>query len=163
VRHQGLHHLARQAFLDLQPPREAIDQPGQLGEADHALAGQVGHVCVADEGQHVVLAGGLERDVLEQDQLVVPVHVAERGAQDLRGVLVVAGEQLRPALDHARRGVLQALAVRVVADGPQDRAQRLLGVRLGGRHDGQDAAGVVGQGQGAGGHGQFLSLDWLRN
>ena len=70
--------LRRQPLLDLQGAGEQLDDPGQLREADDPLAGQVADVGDADEGQQVVLAERVERDVPGDDELVVAAVVGER-------------------------------------------------------------------------------------
>ena len=64
-------HLMREPLLHLQPPREDVDQPRDLAEADHLLLRDVGDVALAEERQQVVLAEAVEVDVLDDHHLAV--------------------------------------------------------------------------------------------
>ena len=55
---QAVGDLFGQPLLDLRPGREVLDQAGQLGQAEDALAGQVADVRDTGERQQVVLADG---------------------------------------------------------------------------------------------------------
>ena len=70
------------------------------------------------ERHQVVLAGGVERDVLDQHEFLV-VEV-EGGGQDLGGVVVQAGKHFHVGLGHPLRGVQETAAIRVLADRQQD-------------------------------------------
>ena len=59
---QALGDLLGQPLLDLRPGGEVLDQTGQLGQPDDALARQVADVGEAGERQQVMLADGAERD-----------------------------------------------------------------------------------------------------
>ncbi|MNX82817.1 hypothetical protein D3C86_1145590 [compost metagenome] len=125
VGHQGLGDVLGHALLDLEATREAIHQTRQLGEAHHPVSRQVGDVGAPVEGQHVVLAGRVEGDVLEQDELLVPFDLFEGRREDLGGVLVVAGEDLGPAAQDPVGSVLETLAVGILADDLEQRPKRL--------------------------------------
>ena len=66
-----------QPLLGLHAAGVEVDQPGELGEPEDALPGQVPDVRHPDERQHVVLAQRLDRDVLDEHQLVVRLVVGE--------------------------------------------------------------------------------------
>jgi hypothetical protein len=63
--------LVRQPLLDLQAPREDLDEPRDLAEADHLPVREVGDVAAAEERQQVVLAQAVEVDVADDHHLVV--------------------------------------------------------------------------------------------
>ena len=64
--------LLGQALLDLQAAGQAVHDPGDLAQPDDPSSlGNIGHVGHAGERKHVVLAHRIERDVLDQDHLVV--------------------------------------------------------------------------------------------
>ena len=50
---------------------EDVNDAGYLGEARYLPVGDVGHVCLAVEGKHVVFAEGIEVDILDDNHLVV--------------------------------------------------------------------------------------------
>ena len=76
--------LGGQPFLGLRSPGVVVDDPGELRQADDPLTGQVGQVGRAEEREQVVLAHRLDRDVADQHQLVVLLHVRERREVELR-------------------------------------------------------------------------------
>ena len=76
--------LLGEPLLDLQAAGEQLDHPGQLGQAEDALAGQVADVGDPGERQQVVLAQRVERDVPGQHQLVVALVVGEGGQVERR-------------------------------------------------------------------------------
>lgn len=82
--------LLGQSFLDLKAAGEPVRDPGQLGQTEDATAREVADVGDAAEGQQVVLAQRLERQVPGQDELVVALVVAERGAVNASGVSISA-------------------------------------------------------------------------
>ena len=108
-----------QLFLDLQAARKALDDAGEFRNADDAIARQIADMGGADHRQHVMLAEADDADVGEHDQFVVAAGLLERAFEILARVLVIAGEKLRVGAGDARRRVLQALALGIVA-GPFD-------------------------------------------
>src|SRR3546814_4115531 len=82
---EGVGDLVRHALLDLQAPRIDVHQARELGDPHHALAGQVGDVGNAADRGHVVFAGGAQRDVAQQHDVVVAGPFAG-AAQGLLGV-----------------------------------------------------------------------------
>ena len=64
-------YLLRHAFLYLETVREAIHYAGYLAQACYLSVGDVCHVYLAIEGQHVVFAKGIEIDVSHDDHLAV--------------------------------------------------------------------------------------------
>ena len=117
---QRVGDLGGQPLLDLRPLGVEVDQPGQLAQpGDPAVgAGDVADVGDAGERHQVVLAAAPDLDVLDQHELVV-AEVEGRG-QHLLGLLPQPGEHLRVRPRHPLRGVLQPVAVGVLADTDQD-------------------------------------------
>src|SRR3954447_4766258 len=72
-----------------------------------------------------MLARRIERDPAQDHQLVA--RLVERPRQDLGRILGVPGGHLPPRLHHARGRVAQPVALRLLADKPQQRRHRLLG------------------------------------
>ena len=105
--------LLGEALLGLGPSAEEVDEPGQLGQAEDPLAGQVADGGDADEGQHVVLAQRPHRDVLDQDQLVVLLGVGEAGEVEGRD-----GQQLGIGGSHAAGRLQHRLVVAAAGPGP---------------------------------------------
>ena len=62
-----------------------------------------------------MLAMRLERDVLQQDQLIIAAHFLELARQVLGRILAVTLAIFLPRPRHPRRGIEQALALWVVA------------------------------------------------
>ena len=87
---QQVGDLLGHALLDLGPPRNFLDHPGQFAQADDPRPGKVGDVGLAQEGQHVVLAHALEADVPHQDHFIVAL--GEELLQMPAGIEVQAGE-----------------------------------------------------------------------
>src|SRR5215510_1192020 len=57
--------LVGHALLDLQPPREDVDEPRNLAQADDAALGNICDVTLAEERKEMVLAEAVEVDVLD--------------------------------------------------------------------------------------------------
>lgn len=87
---------------------------------------QVGDMRMAHKRHHVMLAMGRERDVLDDDDVVIAAHLAKRAREDLAGILPVAGKEFVERLGDAARGVssspsrvgsspAQAMSVRTAA------------------------------------------------
>ena len=81
--------------------------------------GDVGHVHLAVERQHVVLAHGEEVDVADDDHLVVFLLEEGVGEHLVRVLRVATGEDLH-GLGHAHGGLLQALSVSILAEQGED-------------------------------------------
>ena len=71
-----------QALLQLQPPREDVDEPGDLAEPDDSAVGDVRDVTLAEERQQVVLAQTVVVDVAHDYHFTV-VDREQRAVQDL--------------------------------------------------------------------------------
>ena len=70
-RGQAVGDLLGQPFLGLRPGGEVLDEAGQLGQAEDALARQIADVRDAGEGQQMVFADRPERDGPRQDEFAV--------------------------------------------------------------------------------------------
>ena len=67
-------YLSREALLELRPARKTVDATRDLGKARHAaVARDIAHVRTAHERQQVMLAHRRERDVADNDHLLVSV------------------------------------------------------------------------------------------
>ncbi|MNE52576.1 hypothetical protein D3C80_1472520 [compost metagenome] len=111
----GLGDLPGEVFLDLQAAGEHVDDARHLRQAEHLAAGDVGDVCLADEGQQVVFAQRIQLDVLDQHHLAV-VGAEQRVVDDLFQRQFVAVAEVLHGLGRAFRGVQQPFALRVFAE-----------------------------------------------
>ena len=126
-------NLHRQPLLHLQAAGKTLHHAGHLREARDVTVGDIGHMGLAVERQHVMLAKRVEFDVLDQHHL--PVFFAERRrADDLERILVVTFRQERHGLSHAFGGLEQPFARGVFPQQAQDfrimELQRLDGRRV---------------------------------
>src|SRR5690606_30444622 len=135
VLHERVRDLGREALLDLRAPRVHLDEARELGQARDAPVdvGDVADVRDAVERHQVVLARRVHLDVLDEHHLLVPE--VERRREDVGRLLAQAREDLAVGARHAGRGVAQALAVRVLADGDEQLAHGGLGAVLVVRRD----------------------------
>jgi hypothetical protein len=99
----------------LEAPRESIHHARELADADHALSGQIAHVRAADDGCHVMLAEGFERDVAQHDHLVVSLDLLEGAPQVRPRIGVIPREPILVGIDHALRRVAKALPLRILS------------------------------------------------
>src|SRR6185312_1921677 len=117
--------LRGELLLDLEAARIALDDPGELTDADDLVGRQVPDVHAPDDRCHVMLAMRFERDVPQHDHLVVAVDLLERAAHILPGVDPVSREPVAVGVDDALRRVAQPLALRVIPCPGEQRAYRL--------------------------------------
>ena len=68
---QRVGDLESQLFLNLQAPREHVGNARQLRQADHLAVRHIGHMRLAHERQHMVLAQGVQLDILDDDHFVI--------------------------------------------------------------------------------------------
>ena len=68
---ERLGDLLGHPLLELESVREHGHQAGNLAQPDDAALGQIADVDGSKKGQHVVLTQRVERNVLDQDHLVV--------------------------------------------------------------------------------------------
>ena len=89
---------------------------------------QIGDRRLADDRRQMVLAMRLERDVLQQHDLVIAADLLEGAAEMVRRILGIAARIFLPGARDPRRRVEQALAVGIVARPADQGAHRLLDV-----------------------------------
>ena len=130
--HDGVRDLLRQLLLDLQAPREHVDDARELRDAEHLALRDVADGALAVERQQVMLAERVELDVL-QDHHVVRAARELRAVHDGLQALAVAARQERERLRDAHRRLLQAFAFGVFPQLDQefpDERGNLLFIRL---------------------------------
>jgi hypothetical protein len=76
---EPVRHLLGETLLNLEVSGEELHDACELGESEDSVPREVPDVGDALEGQHVVLAEGVERDVSGEDEFVVALVVRERG------------------------------------------------------------------------------------
>ena len=106
--------LQRHTFLNLQAMGKDVHHTGNLRESRDVAVGNVCHMSLSVERQHVVFAEREKVDVLDNDHLRV-VFAEECLSQHFVGILLVALRQKLHGLSHTHRSLLQALAVGVFA------------------------------------------------
>ncbi len=116
--------LGGQALLHLQSPRIAVQYARELGDADDAVAGKVGDRRLSGDRRHMMLAMRLERDVAQQDDLVIAADLCKGARQVHRRILVITLAIIPPGTCDALRCVEQAFALRVLADPAEQRLDR---------------------------------------
>ena len=121
----GIRYLPRQPLLHLQAPRKDLDEPRNLAQADHLALGNVGHVHLAEKRQHVVLAQREHLDVPDDHHLVV-IHLEQRVAQNLRGILLVSLGEKGQRFLHTLWRRAQAVAIGIFAQARENLAVHLL-------------------------------------
>ena len=117
---KGIRDLAGQALLHLGPLGEAIDESGNLRESDHVAAAvrDIGDVRFPDEGDQVMLAQRVHRNVAHHDHLVVVG--LEHGGEVLRWLLMKSGTDLRIHPSDPVGGLEQSVAIGILTDRKQD-------------------------------------------
>jgi hypothetical protein len=103
-------NLGRHLLLHLEASRVSIDDACKLADTDHAISGQVTHVCATDDWRHVVLAVTFEFNVAQHHHLVVTGHFLEGAAQVLARIDLVAAEPIFIGFDDAPGRIDQTLA-----------------------------------------------------
>ncbi len=122
----GFGDLAGEALLHLEAAGEGIDEAREFAEANDFAGGDVGDVGLAEEWEQVVLAHGVELDVLDDDHLVV-LDVEERAVEDFVDVHAVALGEEGHRLLHALGGLEQAVAGGVLVVAAKEFGVDLLG------------------------------------
>ena len=82
---QPVGDLLGEPLLDLRSCRNVLDQPGELGKPEDAVARQVADMGHAGERQQMVLADRPQWNCPGQHQLVVALVVGEGGGREGRG------------------------------------------------------------------------------
>ena len=109
-------------LLDLRATSVELDDPRQLREADDPVLRHVGDVGPAEEGQQVVRADRVERDVGHRDHPLVALGVRER-AQLGGPPGAKAREQLAEGPRHAALGPLEVRVLHVEAQALERRPE----------------------------------------
>ena len=110
----ALAYLLRHALLNLEAVREAVHHAGYFAQACHLSVGDVRHMHLTIEGEHVMFAKGIEIDVTHDDHL--PVVLVELGRVEYRHrVLLIATGEEGHCPRHASWGLEQAFALRILA------------------------------------------------
>ena len=95
--------LRGEAFLYLEPARKDFNQPWNLAEPDHPAFGDVRHVDLAEERQHVVLAQAEHFYVFDDDHLVIIDGEQSLLEHGLGIFAVTLGQELHRFVDALRR------------------------------------------------------------
>ena len=106
--------LLRQPLLHLQPVGEDVDDTCDLAQSGDVAIGDIRHMRLTEEREHVVLAHREEVDVLDDDHLVVFLLKKRVGKHLFRILGVAAGERLH-GLCHAHWCFDESLTLRVFA------------------------------------------------
>ena len=107
--------MQRWAQLMMEAAGEAIDDAGDLAEADDVAVGDVADVATSVEGQEMVLAEGVDLDVADDDH-VVGGGLEDGAVEDLLGCLAVALREIGHRLGDALGGLLEAFTIGVLAE-----------------------------------------------
>lgn len=109
---------------------EDIYHAGYLAEACHLAIGYVCHVYAAIEGQHVVLAQGIEIDVLDDDHLITSLLMEDGSSEYGHRVLIVTTGEVSHGACHSEGSSLQSFSIGVLAQEFQDSSYMLLNLLL---------------------------------
>jgi len=107
--------LLGHAFLDLEPPRKALDHARELAHPVHLVLGDVADVALAEKRQHVMLADAVELDVLHDDH-VVALFVEDGVLDEPGGIFLVTLEEKFIGLAHPFRRLEKPFAFGILAD-----------------------------------------------
>ena len=115
-------------LLRLQAAGVDIDQPRKLRQPDHALDRAIGHMRLAVERHHVVLAMRREADVADQHEIVIGLGFAKGAGQRIGGNFAVALIKLVQRRDDALWRADEPFAGGILADIGDQRAHRGFGL-----------------------------------
>ena len=101
----GFADLLGKAFLQLQAMTEYIHHTGNLAQARNYAIGDICNMNTAIEGKHVVLAKGVEIDVLDDDHLVAPLLVKDGTLKNGNGVLFITSGEVSHGTSHTQRSL----------------------------------------------------------
>ena len=110
--------LLGHALLHLETVAVDVHHAGNLTQAGDASRGDIGHMSLAVERQHVVLAHREEVDVLDDDHLVVRLFEECVGKHLVRVLAIASCEHLH-GLGHTHGCLYQSLALRVFSEESQ--------------------------------------------
>jgi len=110
----ALLNLECHALLHLQTVGIDVDYAGYLGKPCNVSVGDVGHMGLAIEGQHMVFAEGEEVDILDNDHLRVVFSKQGCGEHFVCVLSVALGKELH-GFGHAHGSLEQTLTGGVFA------------------------------------------------
>ena len=122
--HERLGDLGSKILLDLQTPREYIDNARDLGEANHFPIWKVCDVRATNEGKQMVLTQGIKLNVFDQNDLT-RTGLENGSVDDLLEILPIA---LCEELQRARcpiRGALETLSINILPNALKQVAVRV--------------------------------------
>ena len=139
--HHGIRDLPGHLLLDLEPPGIDFHRPCQLAQSQHLAVGDIGDMRLAMKRQHMMLAHGIEDDVLFQnhfsdaglfsyalvfhetttvslfhESLVCPIAHGKYSGQRLGHIRVHAGKQLCVHPGHPVRRLDEPLPAGILSD-----------------------------------------------
>ena len=112
----GFGYLLSEAFLHLEATGIDFHGPCQLGEAGNVPVGQIGYVNMAEEGEKVVFAEGVEGDFAHQDEALAFAGIEQGAPQYGSGILAVPPRYFRQGFGHAFGGFHKAFALGIFAN-----------------------------------------------
>src|SRR6266576_1579781 len=110
-----LGNLSGQPLLNLEPPRENLNQPRNLAETNDFSIRNISHVYLAEEWQHVVLTQAEHLYILYDHHLVIRNGEQSLAQQSLGIFFVSPREKLIRLLDSLRRAD-ESLAIRILTE-----------------------------------------------
>ena len=124
-----LRYLHGQALLDLRALCEVLHDAVQFRQTNHGTVGNVSHMRFSNDGHEVVLAVGVESDVLFHQHFVVLVLVIEHG--HFRFILRIESAEnlLHIHFSNPFRGATQAVIGQVKTHGKHDFPEVMLNFR----------------------------------
>jgi hypothetical protein len=79
--------LSRHLFLDLQTLGVDLNHAGELADANHTAAWNIGHPSLPDDGRHVMLTMALEADATQHNHFVITFDFLESFLKEFDWVL----------------------------------------------------------------------------
>ena len=128
----GIRHLCRQLFLDLQPLGINFQNARQLADAHHAALRQVSDMRATNDRHHVVFAMAFHADVAQDHHFIIAIGFFEGPREQIHRVRLIAGKEFLIGAGDARGGIHQAFTGRVITGPAQQGAHRSFRFRAGG-------------------------------
>ena len=117
-------HFGRQPLLHLQAIGKGMQHAGQLGNADHIVARQIGDMRLPHDRRHMMFAMRLKRNVLQQHDIVISAHLMENAREMIGGIVMIAPAIFAPGPRHTFRRLDQPFAFGRIARPADQRADR---------------------------------------
>ena len=115
----GIPDLDSQPLLHLQPSGVILDHTGNLAQSCNRSVGDISHMGLSYEGQHVVLAHGVQFDIPHKDHLLV--FFLKKGRPDnLYAVVSIPLSKELKGLCDPLRCLLKSLPIRILANQGKD-------------------------------------------